>query len=221
MLSINVLPTLKDIQDDILKTALPGLWASEYVCDIQVESVLNYIKIQLVNKIDNKQEFIHSLLNSLETNINYYNIVIKLLSYPDIFNIQSKIQGFSNISNNILFMTFYKILCYKINNNLYNLYNFVDNNLLDNFNIELLNCLLLIYYLCNPNDNDFLNKKCGINNWINNCSNEFLKLFLFKYNTELPLKKELNELKLTIKELKLELSKTKTKDNDDEYIEVN
>jgi hypothetical protein len=242
--TIRDLPTWKDIKKEALLQA-----QSAYKCNgfgypsVTTPEFAFRIITNLGDKIINKQEFIHLLL-SLSINIkhkklNYYNIFIKYLSLILIDSICS-------ISNKILFTNTCQILHYKINNNLYNLYNFVSMNLVNDFNIQLVKCLLIIYYLyydflLDSNSNEITPYEANENEryqYLGGASNEFLKLFLFKYDIELPINLELselkmqnNELKLQINELKLELSKISNKlinqlprlvnkDQYDEYIEV-
>ena len=185
----------------------------------------------LGDKIINKEEFIHSFLNlSIDIKhkkLNYYNIFIKFLSYRHLEN------SISNISHKILFTNTCQILHYKINNNLHNLYNFISIDLVNDFNIQLVKCLLIIYYLyydflLDSNSNEITQYEVNKNEryqYLGVALNEFLKLFLFNYDPELLIKLELSKLKiqnnellvchaaneLQIKELKLELFKISNK----------
>lgn len=243
--TIRDLPTWKDIQEEALLQA-----ESAYKCtgfgypSVTTPSFAFRIITNLGDKIINKREFIHSLLslsiNIKHKKINYYNIFIKYLSYNYLSD------SILSISNKILFTNTCKILHYKINNNLYNLHNFVSIDLVNDFNIQLVKCLLIIYYLyydflLDSNSNEITPYEANDNEryqYLGGASNEFLKIFLFKYDLELPINLELselkiqnNELKLQINELKLELSKISNKlinqqpellnkNQDDEYIEV-
>ena len=155
--------------------------------------IIDYIR-KLVNNINNKQNFINLFLiesiNRLNQNINYYNILIKFLSNNIITS------NISNIPNKMLFTNTCTILHYKINNNLYNLYNFVDNNLINEFNTILLNCLLPIYYII-PNSH-YIHLDAVF------YETKIIKLYLFKYNPDLPINIDLNELKILNNELKIQ-----------------
>lgn len=213
--NISNLPTLKDIME-IVNQMEP---THQYVSIFHSISVFKYI-ITIVTKISNKREFIHSFLNIKNVqNKSYYDIFINYLSYD--FN-----PSLTGISKTMLFTNTCQIFHYKIDNNIYNLYDFVENILIDDFNTKLLRCLLLIYYLYDDfihGPNIHINDS---NNYSGSVSNEFSKLFLFKFNSELPINSELNELKIQINELKLELYELsnkliiQNKDQDEEYIEV-
>ena len=237
---IEDLPTWKAIQEEALLTA-PVFHSGRY-CKAAIPAIKFNIIINLKDKINakSKQEFIHSFLSLSMTHrvnhqkLNYYNIFIKYLSYSHLSN------QICSISEKILFTNTCQILHYKINNNLYNLYNFVSIDLVNDFNIQLVKCLLIIYYLyydylLNPHSNEINQYEVNENEryqYLGFASNEFLKLFLFPLNPELPINLELSELKiqinelhtycneskLQINELKLELFKIKEKYN--EYIEV-
>ena len=217
--TIQDLPTWNTIHDDIeIELKNPNIYGQNFY-----SLFIKYIN-KLENKINNKKKFIYLFLsasiNSRDKLTNYYNKFIVFLRNSNINN------QINNISYKMLFTNTCQILHYKINKNIYNLYNFVDNNLINDFNIELLNCLLLIYYLYDDEHNYCridINSPCEYSKIV---SCNFFKLFTFNYNIELPINKELNELKIQINELKLQLSKIENKliilnkNQNEEYIEV-
>jgi hypothetical protein len=147
---------------------------------LELNNILDYINTKIVNEINNKKDVIKLLLdksvNRFNQNINYYNIIINNLQdiedtpqYGGLFNI---------ISRKILFTNTCTILYYKINNNLYNLYNFVEDNLIDKFNTILLSCLLSLYYL-----HDITMDNINIHHCVFQVN--FKNLYLFKYTHEL------------------------------------
>ena len=137
---------------------------------------VTYINTEIVNKINNKKDFIKLLLdksvNRFNQNINYYNVIINYLQ-----DIEDRC-NLSKISNKILFTNTCIILYYKINNNIYNLYKFVENHLIDKFNTILLSCLLAIYYLHDMRNNETIIK------YDFNDEDIFRNLCLFKYSQE-------------------------------------
>lgn len=143
-----------------------------------LNTIIGFINTKIVNKINSKKDFIKLLLdksiNRLNHNINYYNVIINnLQDIEDNYGV-----SFNKISRKILFTNTCTILYYKINNNLYNLYNFVENNLIDKFNTILLSCLLSLYYLFDKITND--SNLCYNTTFYEN----FKNLYLFKYTQE-------------------------------------
>jgi len=142
-----------------------------------LSTFIQYINNNLVHKINNKKDTIKILLdksiNALNQKINYYNVIIKSLQVIDRAPYN---HDFSNISINILFTNTCNILYYKINNNLYNLYKFVENEFIDDFNILLLSCLLSLYYIDN---NDNKNYDYNMNFYFDS---NLRNLYLFKYS---------------------------------------
>ena len=132
----------------------------------------------MINEINNKKDLIKLLLdksvNRFNQNINYYNIIINNLQ--DIENNPIYVGLLNKISKEILFTNTCTILYYKINNNIYNLYKFVENNLIDKFNTILLSCLLTLYYIPNIINNETITIFYEDINLIN--------LYLFKYTQE-------------------------------------
>jgi len=137
-----------------------------------------FINTIMINEINNKKDLIKLLLdksvNRFNQNINYYNIIINNLQ--DIENNPIYVGLLNKISKEILFTNTCTILYYKINNNIYNLYKFVENNLIDKFNTILLSCLLTLYYIPNIINNETITIFYEDINLIN--------LYLFKYTQE-------------------------------------
>ena len=183
IITILDLPTLDNIIEQVSEF-------KNYNNDTHYYLIIDYINKILIKYIKNKQDFINLYLNE-SINIVCYNLLIQISHYYQ----------FNEINNNILFTNTCEILYYKINNNIYNLYNFVENNLINEFNTILLTYLLTIYYFPNCKYSDFNNdwKKYFIDNYL-------IKLYLFKYNQDLPINIELNKLIIQINNLNIQIN---------------
>ena len=136
-----------------------------------------FISTIMVNEINNKKDVIKLLLdksvNRFNQNINYYNIIINNLQHREELR-TSYVRN--KICSKILFTNTCTILYYKINNNIYNLYKFVENNLIDKFNTILLSCLLKLYYVLDITNNKTITIFYEDSN--------LMDLYLFKYTQE-------------------------------------
>jgi hypothetical protein len=159
---------------------------------------IEFITTKLIYSINNKKDFINLFLNKSincrKKNINYLNILIKFLSNHEIN------ERVLNIINDQLKLTnTCTIFNFKLENDLYNLYNFVPTNLINEFNMKLLNSLLLIYYYDGVYD--------GLETQYFTIFEHFLYLYLIPYNLDFPFNiNSLEFIKSESKELKLELA---------------
>jgi len=174
------LKTINTISDLPTYDEINKLNRNENNLTLVLNTIIGFINTKIVNKINSKKDFIKLLLdksiNRFNYNINYYNVIINNLQ--DIEDNPYYGVSFNKISRKILFTNTCTILYYKINNNIYNLYNFVENNLIDKFNTILLSCLLSLYYLFDKITND--SNLCYNTTFYEN----FKNLYLFKYTQE-------------------------------------